>query len=115
MNRRLAFTAALAATLLSVPPLRAQDSTQQPTMTVAESVLTQGGTATITYDNPALAGKAVVIQVDNGMRRNPVTMTIELQLDANGHGVAVWTVPTWDVAKFNAPNVPEVGRMVVAG
>lgn len=82
-------------------------------MTVAESVLTQGSSATITYSNPALAGQAVIIHVDNGLRRNPLTATIELQLDENGVGTAVWVVPAWDMAKFNAPNVPEIGRMVV--
>jgi hypothetical protein len=85
---------------------------QTPSLSVSSSVLVQGGTATVTYSNAAMAGQTVVVDIDNGSRRNLVTCTLEITLDANGNGSAAWTVPTWDVAKFNAPGAAEVSCII---
>lgn len=60
-----------------------------------------------------MANQTVLIDVDNGMRNGTQTAVIEIQLDANGEGVKVWTVPTWLGANFNAPGVAEVHRVVM--
>ena len=82
-------------------------------LTVDQSVLTSGQTATITYHNPAMAGQVVVIDVDNGLRHRLETDSIKNVLDADGRGVATWSVPKWFGANFNAPDVTEVHRAIL--
>lgn len=107
ISRKLATIAAAFALLLAAPAI-AQDPPPPPELTVNPDVLTQGSVATVAYTNPSRAGQTVLIQVDNGDRHNPLTTTIEIVLDEDGHGVATWDVPYWRRAKFNAPDVPEV-------
>jgi hypothetical protein len=109
-QRSLAST--LIASLFFAGSLAAQ-KLAPPSLTVTESVLTSGGVATICYRNASLANQAIVIDVDNGMRRNPINGVIEIHLDANGVGKATWSVPNWLGANFNAPGVTEVHRVIV--
>lgn len=102
----------LAASIVLAAPLAAQKQVA-PSFSVKESVLTGGGAASLRYHNPALAGQAVLIEVDNGMRNGTQKVVIEIQLDANGVGTKVWQVPTWIGANFNAPGVAEVHRVVM--
>ena len=83
-----------------------------PSMSVNPDVLVQGGTATISYSNPKLAGQTIVVDIDNGRPRNTQTATIEITLDADGNGCATWAVPAWDFAAFNAPGVAEIACVV---
>ncbi len=85
---------------------------QAASLSVGPDVLSAGKSATITYVNPGMAGQTVLIEIDNGMCRNPQTATIEMQLDASGRGTASWTVPSWCFANFNAPGVAEVSCAV---
>lgn len=104
-------TAFVVASLFLAACLSAQQS-MPASLTITERTLTSGGNATVNYSNTALAGQIVVIEVDNGMRRGTVTAFIEIQLDANGVGSAVWLVPAWMGANFNAPGVTEVHRVI---
>lgn len=104
--------ATLIASLFLAGSLAAQKSAP-PSLTVTESVLTSGGVATICYRNASLANQTIVIDVDNGMRREPISGMIEIHLDANGVGKATWNVPSWLGANFNAPGVTEVHRVIV--
>jgi hypothetical protein len=120
------FIAIVAAALFTTPsasaavlqPLAAtafaggDDAAQAPSLSVNPSCLTQGGSATLSYSNPAMAGQTVVIDIDNGMVRRRETTSVEIVLDAKGNGTALWTVPAWDFAKFNAPGVAEVACVV---
>ncbi len=108
-------TPTASAAAVALPFAVAQDPGQNtaPSMSVNPSVLAQGGTATISYSNRAMAGQTVVVDIDNGMQRNRQTATVEITLDANGFGSATWAVPAWMIAKFNAPSVDECSRVVV--
>lgn len=107
---RTSLAMTIAAALFAAAPAVAQDPT--PTLDVTPYTLRVGGTATITYFNPALAGQTVTIDIDNGRRRDPQTDTVQITLDATGHGMVTWTVPNWSLAKFNAPDVGEVGCVI---
>ena len=98
-------SAVVAAIALSSAPVAAQGS---PSLTIEPGVLQAGGSAVIVYKNPSLAGRTVVIDVDNGMRKNTEIVTLTVALDANGVGKVDWRVPGWWGANFNAPGVPEV-------
>lgn len=98
----------MAAALFATAPVLAQGGDATPSLTVDGDVLKAGTSVQVSYSNPGMAGQTVVIDVDNGMRRNTQVSTIEVTLDANGHGSAMWNVPAWMVANFNAPGVPEV-------
>lgn len=97
-----------AAALFAAAPAVAQAGDSTPSLTVNPGVLTKGGSANVSYTNPAMAGQTVVIDIDNGMRNNPQYSHVEIHLDANGCGTAVWAVPNWYGANFNAPGVGEV-------
>lgn len=103
-------TATIATALLVAAPAVAQGP--EPTITVSESELHVGGTAKIAYFNPMLAGQTIVIDVDNGRRREPLTDSVSITLDATGYGSVDWTVPNWSMAKFNGPDVTEVACTV---
>ena len=77
------------------------------------TVLTAGTAVTIGYVNPGMAGQTVLIDVDNGMRRNTQTAVIEITLDANGRGTVSWQVPSWLGANFNAPEAAEQHAPIV--
>ena len=102
----------IVATLLLATSLTAQ-TTNPATLTIAQSVLHAGGSASISYCNPALANQTIVIDVDNGMRRGTLTSVIELHLDASGFASTLWTVPSWLGANFNAPGVNEEHRVIL--
>lgn len=89
------------------PGLAAQ-KTAQPSLQLSSDVLAVGKTVTVVYSNPDKAGETVVVEVDNGMREGTELRSIKLRLDANGVGRAVWDVPEWWGANFNAPGVAEV-------
>lgn len=108
MLLRSYLAAAAAAALVATAPVFAQSSDATPSLTVNPGVLTKGGSATVHYSNPAMAGQTVVVDIDNGMRHNTQYAHVEIVLDANGAGTAIWTVPDWHGAKFNAPGVTEV-------
>ncbi|MFT4841330.1 MAG: hypothetical protein ACI8UD_000015 [Planctomycetota bacterium] len=98
--------------MLAVASLSAQKSVP-PALTINESSLMNGGTASINYANAAMANQIVMIDIDNGMRRSTLTAVIEIVLDANGMGTATWQVPAWMGANFNAPGVTEVHRVII--
>lgn len=104
-----AFTTALPSAPAAPSPSGGGDCAS---LSVGPGVLSQGKSATISYSNPGMAGQTVVVDVDNGMQRDPQTATIEIQLDAKGNGSATWTVPCWSLAKFNAPGAAEVSCAV---
>ena len=87
-------------------------STSLPKLDVPR-VLTAGQSATISYSNPSMAGQTVIIEVDNGMRRETQTAVIEIHLDADGRGTATWKVPDWFGANFNAPDAGEKHATIV--
>jgi len=59
-----------------------------------------GGTLNICFDDSALAGQTVTIEIDNGTDQ----ATLDITLDGNGHGCKGWTVPPgWTVVKLNHP------------
>ena len=82
-------------------------------MDVSPAVLTVGGTATIDYSNPDLAGETVDVEVENGSRTHPESTTVSIQLDEHGDGSATLVVPNWPGTTFNAPDVPEIARMIL--
>ncbi len=102
---------ALATALLTAAPAPSDDTAASPppSLSVSPDVLAAGGTATISYSNPAMAGQVIVVDIDDGMRPNTQRRQVEIRLDESGKGTAVWPVPAWDLANFNAPGVPEVG------
>jgi len=106
--RLLATTVALA--LLSAAPLAAQSAS----LNVEPQTLTEGQAAKITYSNPAKAGQNVLTEIDNGRRRDTVTVFVEMTLDATGSGTVMWVVPDWQGAKFNAPGATEVFRPIAS-
>jgi hypothetical protein len=109
MHLRTFLTTALAAALITAAPVSAQQQTQQsPSLSVNPDVLQEGGSASVSYSNSALAGQSVVINVTDGRRKNPQTAVIEIVLDSNGNGCASWSVPSWFMATFNAPGACEV-------
>jgi hypothetical protein len=88
-------TAAILFTLLSSSLLA-----QSLTVPISASA---GSTIDVSYDNPALAGKTVLITVSGGMP--PTTQEITIALDSTGRGTASWLVPSgWLSATFNAPS-----------
>lgn len=82
-------------------------------LSVGPAVLQSGSAIRIEYRNPELAGKKVTVAIDNGQRRGTERTQVTIQLDANGQGSAVWTVPEWRAANFNAPAVVEVNCPIV--
>lgn len=55
-----------------------------------------GGTLTIKFDNPSLAGTTVTVDLTN---EEGTVDTVNITLNASGKGSATWTVPTtgWDL------------------
>ena len=92
--------------VLALASTAAAQSTNAPQLQVP-SVLKTGQSVSIGYSNPSMAGQTVVIEVDNGMRNETRTVSIEIHLDENGRGAASWTVPSWFGANFNAPGAAE--------
>jgi hypothetical protein len=87
-------------------------ATAQATLGVPE-VLTGGQDAPVTYSDPARAGEAVTVTVDNGSVVNPQSEELVVHLDEDGNGSVMWRVPlTWDCARFNAPGVEELSRSI---
>jgi len=82
-------------------------------LSVGPAVLQSGSAVRIEYQNPELAGKKVTVAIDNGQRRGTERTQVTIELDANGRGSAVWTVPEWRAANFNAPAVVEVNCPIV--
>lgn len=103
----------LASLVFTAAPALAQNETSDPSLTVNPDTLQAGETATINYSNPEMAGETVTVEVDNGDPVNPETDSVEIPLDANGNGSADWPVPDWPVAKFNAPDAPEVEKDIL--
>jgi hypothetical protein len=95
---------------LSAAPLAAKSAS----LNVEPQTLTEGQTAKITYSNPAKAGQNVLIEIDNGRRRDTVTVFVEMTLDATGSGTVMWLVPDWQLAKFNAPGATEIWRPIAS-
>jgi hypothetical protein len=105
-------TASAAIALMPAAAAAGDDATQSPSMSVSSDVLAAGASVTVSYSNTALAGQTIVVSVDNGMPRNTQTASIEIVLDGNGSGSATWTVPSWFMAKFNAPGVAEIALAI---
>lgn len=82
------------------------------TLTIPTGPLSNGETIVITYSNPSMAGKKITVDIDDGAFPTPNNAKIEIQLDANGNGKAAWLVAAWELAKFNAPDVPEQVRVI---
>ncbi len=81
----------------------------QATMTVSPGPLTVGNDATITYCDPDKANQTIVVDIDDGGDNSD---QVSIVLDANGCGDTTWTVLSWTVAFFNAPDVPEISRSI---
>lgn len=108
MPRTLFGRAVLTALLFATAgPAQDTGDAQVATLTVNPGTLQRGSSAQIRYRNPQRAGETVLVEIDNGLRRNPQSTAIEITLDANGEGSASWVVPDWLGANFNAPDVPE--------
>lgn len=75
------------------------------------TVLNVGETVTISYENTALAGQTVTIEMATGY---PVltTQTIKITLGSDGKGSGTWKVPSWISVSFNGPNVREISRAI---
>jgi hypothetical protein len=74
------------------------------TLTVPDPLV--GGTAaTISYSDPASAGKTITVTVSGGLPA--VTHNLVITLDSSGKGQTTW-VPElgWRWATFQAPGVP---------
>ena len=82
-------------------------------LSVGPAVLQSGSAVRIEYRNPELAGKKVTVAIDNGQRRGTERTQVTIELDGSGQGSAVWTVPEWRAANFNAPAVVEVNCPIV--
>jgi hypothetical protein len=77
------------------------------------AVLTGGQDAPVTYSDPARAGEAITVTVDNGSVVDPQSEELVVHLDENGNGSVMWRVPlTWAGARFNAPSVEEITRSI---
>jgi len=83
------------------------DAGPAPSMTVTPDVLTVGGEATITYSDPGLANQTIIIAIDDMGIPTPRTDFVEIELGADGKGQKKWTVPSWDLAHFVAPDGSE--------
>lgn len=66
--------------------------------TASPSPVSAGSTLTICFSNPALANTTVTIQLTNG---EGASDSIEITLDAEGHGCKGWTVPQWDLVTMS--------------
>ncbi|MBK8099529.1 MAG: hypothetical protein IPK26_20665 [Planctomycetes bacterium] len=82
------------------------------TLTVPGGTLVAGSEITVGYSDPAKAGKTVTVDVNDALPPAPNRGKILIQLDEHGNGQATWIVPYWEVALFNAPDVPEEARFV---
>lgn len=78
--------------------------------TVTPDGLWAGSTATISYSDPNLAGKTILVEITDGGVTTQQEAYVTIHLDGNGNGSASWTVPEagWSLAYFNAPEAHEV-------
>jgi hypothetical protein len=81
-------------------------------MTVTGGVLQPGQLVDVSYTDPSRAGQVVTVQVDNGNPDQPTVVSLPVQLDGQGHGLAHWMVMNWWSAAFNAPGVEQVTRCI---
>ena len=81
-------------------------------MTVTAGVLRQGQSVDITYSDPARPLGVIVVTIDDGAYPVPNIVEVVIHLDARGNGTAVWTVPGWLNAAFNANGVREQTRFI---
>ena len=114
MGKWKTYALGVLAALVAVCTADAQTITVSP-----DPILTAGGTAEITFDAGAEQppGTSVTIYIDNGGHRNPLSETVEIELDAEGRGSATWNVPSsgWSGANFNGGGAPNVTRGVSGG
>jgi hypothetical protein len=78
--------------------------------TVTPDGLWAGSTATISYSDPNLAGKTILVEITDCGVPTQQEAYVTIQLDANGNGSATWSVPEagWTEARFSAPEAGEV-------
>lgn len=87
----------------------------QGKLTVNPQPLIEGQKATITYENPAWAGKWIVIDIDEGVPGGQADVTM-IHLGPDGKGSTEWDVPDWfgwDIAVFTAPDGNSVAVPIV--
>lgn len=68
----------------------------------------------ICFDNPALAGTSITVEISNG---EGLTESVEITLDTDGHGCATWHVPAtgWEIVNLNSGTSLEHSLPVVPG
>jgi hypothetical protein len=95
-------------TLAAAVPAQSDNS-----FSVSENLMA-GGTATVSYSDPNLAGMTIIVEIDNGSQANPQFDYVTITLDANGVGSENWNVPDsgWRSATFNAPEAPAQSRAI---
>ncbi len=100
---------------LTVVTLAAAAPAQDESLSVAENVLSPGGSATVTYTDPSSAGETVLIVVDNGGVDTEWDYVL-INLDANGQGTGTWSVPEsgWFMAVFTAPDGSSTTRAIAS-
>lgn len=79
------------------------------TITVEPDPLTAGKTATVCVEGSSHENETITVDIDNGQGD---TDEIEIELDGNGKGCATWTVPPWNLARFNYSTCDEVQRTI---
>lgn len=82
------------------------------TMTVPGGTLVAGSEITISFSDPAKAGKTITVEVNDALPPTPGRDKILIELDEHGNGEAKWVVPYWELVLFNAPGVAEETRFV---
>lgn len=77
-----------------------------------DDYLTAGDSIEIVYSNPAMAGQVVTLEISNASRdpKTNVTVSLEIELDAQGVGRVTWVVEDWFQAEFTAPGAPPQTR-----
>ena len=108
----------LVALVFALTTATATASGEQSQASLQVGSLVRGEAAQIRYYNPNLAGQQVTVDIDNGSRDTPRKQQVVITLDADGKGIAEWTVPSsseWELAKLNAPDTPERSDLIGAG
>lgn len=54
----------------------------------------------ICFNNPALSGDTITVELDNG---EGIATTVPITLNSSGYGCTAWTVPSsmWDLVNMN--------------
>lgn len=97
---------AAAAFTVTLASILTHASAQTITVGSGGSVST-GQTATVSYHDPNRANTTIAVTITSP-GPNPTAQEVLVELDGEGRGSFVWTVPSWTKAYFNAPGASEV-------